>query len=71
MRTRMMAFSATALTAAGLIGWGAGQLATEGVASPAQLSRSVSRSQVSTVQASSSRPSPATPCSAHSAIASS
>ncbi len=35
MRTRMMAYSAAALTAAGLIGWGVGQLTTGSVASSA------------------------------------
>jgi hypothetical protein len=66
MGTRIVAYAAAALTAAGLIGWGVGQLASRSVAGAAQLTGPVSRSQLSTVQASASTSSKWGPCPAHS-----
>lgn len=70
MRTEITAFGAAALTAAGLIGWSVGQLATGSVASAAQLTSSESRKPAPTVQRSSSTAEATTPCPAHRATTS-
>ena len=71
MRIRIMPYDSAALTAAGLIGWGLGQLASRRVASAAQLTSSVFSTQVATAQASAPTPSTKTPCPAHSSTSSS